>query len=111
MEHQLGTILTQNNRPTFGRLSKAYVGLTFMPTCGGDLRTTTLEHFGTYEVRLVEFLQNGPTEDCLFWLELFCHVTQYSRDSCRCDNLDDAETAADHLLSCAKRLHDGDKCE
>ena len=36
--------------------------------------------------------------DSLFWLELYCHVTQSSLDSCLCDSLDDAETVADHLI-------------
>jgi hypothetical protein len=98
--------MTKNNGSTLGRLSRAYVSLALMPERGDHSRTTTLDRYGAYEVRLVEFLQSGSTGDCLFWLELYCHRTQSSLDSCRCDNLDDAETAADRLISCAKELHD-----
>ena len=106
MEHQLGTTLTKTNGPTLGRLNKAYVGLALMPERGDRTRATTLERRGAYEVRMVEFSQGDSTGDCLFWLELYCHITKFSLDSCSCDNFDDAETAADHLISCAKQLHD-----
>ena len=109
MTHLLGTTLTKNNGPAFGRLYKAYVNLALMPERSDGSRVTTLERYGAYEVRLVEFLQGGPTEDYLFWLELYCHITSSSLDSCRCDNLDDAETVADHLISCAKQLYDESK--
>jgi hypothetical protein len=49
------------------------------------------------------------TVNCLFWLELYCHMTRSSLDSCRCDDLDDAEVAADHLVSRAKQLYDDSK--
>jgi hypothetical protein len=106
MEHQFGTTLTKNNGPTLGRLSKAYVSLALMPELSDRSRTTTLDRYGAYEVRLVEFLQDGPIGDYLFWLELYCHVTKSSLDTCRCGNLDDAEIAADHFISCAKHLDD-----
>jgi hypothetical protein len=106
MEHQLGTTLTKTNGPTLGRLNKAYVSLSLMPERSDRTKTTTLDRYGSYEVRLIEFSQGGPMNDSLFWLELYCHVTQSSLDSCLCDSLDDAETVADHLISCAKQLHD-----
>ena len=106
MEHQLGTTLTKTNGPTLGRLNKAYVSLAVMSERSDRIRATTLERYGAYEVRMVEFSQGGPTGDCLFWLELYSHITKFSLDSCSCDNFDDAETAADHLISCAKQMHD-----
>jgi len=106
MAHQLVTTMTKNNGPISGRVSKAYVSLALMPDRGDHSRATTLERHGDYEIRLVEFLQGDPTVDCLFWLELYCHVTKSSLDSCRCDNLDDAEASADHLISIAKQLYD-----
>ena len=36
----------------------------------------------------------------------YCHITRSSLDSCRCDDLDDAEAAADCLVSRAKQLYD-----
>ena len=101
-----GTILTKRNG-TLGRLNNAYVGLALMPECGDGSKTVTLERYGDYEVRLVDFSQGSSTGDCLFWLELYCHMTRSSLDSCRCDDLEEAEAAADHLVSRAKQLSDG----
>jgi hypothetical protein len=36
-------------------------------------------------------------------------MIQSSLDSCRCDDLDDAETIADYLVSRAKQLYDESK--
>jgi hypothetical protein len=65
-----------------------------------------LIRYGDYEVRLIDFSQGGSTADGLFWLELYCHMTRLSLDSCRCDDLDDAEAAADYLVLRAKQLND-----
>ena len=104
MAHHSVTTMTKTNGPISGRLSKAYVSLALMPERGDRSRISTLGRYGAYEVRLVEFLQGGPTGDCLFWLELYCHNTKSSLDSFCCHNLDDAETAADYLIASAKRL-------
>ncbi len=102
MEQELGTILIKG--PIWGRLNKAYTSLAFMPEHGDRSRTSTLDRYGAFEVRLMEISQGDPASDCLLWLELYCHVTGASLDSCRCDNLEDAETAADHLVASAKQL-------
>lgn len=102
----LVTTLTKNNKPALGRINKAYVSLALMPERGDHSRIASLDRYGPYEVRLVDFLQGAQDSDCLFWLELYCHVTHRSLDSCRCDNLDDAETMAEHLISIARRLHE-----
>jgi len=109
MAHQSVMSITTRNRSTLGRLSKAYVSLTLMPERDDRSKMITLDRYGPYEVRLIEFLQGEVTGDCLLWLELYCHVTKSSLDSCRCENLDDAETAADLLISSAKQLHDRSK--
>ena len=101
-----GTTLTKRNG-SLGHLSNAYVGLALMPENGDGSKTVTLKRYGDYEVRLVDFSQGRSTADCLFWLELYCHVTRLSLDSCRCDDLEDAETAAEHLVARAKQLYDG----
>jgi hypothetical protein len=100
-----GTILTQRDGSS-GHLNNAYVGLALMPECSDGSKTVTLKRYGDYEVRLVDFSQGGPIADCLFWLELYCHTTRSSLDSCRCDDLEDAEAAADHFVSHAKQLYD-----
>jgi hypothetical protein len=101
-----GATLTKRNDP-LGHLSNTYVGLALMPECSDGSKTVTLKRYGDYEVRLIDFSQDRSTVDCLFWLELYCHASRSSIDSCRCDDLDYAEAAADHLLSHAKQLYDG----
>jgi hypothetical protein len=101
-----GTTLTKRNG-SLGHLNNAYVGLALMPEGGDGSKTVTLKRYGDYEVRMIDFSQGSSTADCLFWLELYCHVTRLSLDSCRCDDLEDAETAAEHLVSRAKQLYEG----
>jgi hypothetical protein len=96
--------MNMNDRSTLGRLSKAYVSLALMSERSDGARTSTLDRYGAYEVRLVEFLRIDPIADSLFWLELYCHDTNSSLDSYRCDNLDDAETVANHFISGARLL-------
>jgi hypothetical protein len=102
MMHQL--LMTKNKGPTFGCVSRAYIGLALHSQRSDSSRTATLDRYGSYEVRLIEFLQTDPTGDCFFWLELYCHDTKSSLDSCRCNNLDEAQTAADLFIASAKRL-------
>jgi hypothetical protein len=80
-----------------------------MPNCRDGSKTATLQRYGDYEVRLVDFSRSGSTAECLFWLELYCITTRSSLDSYRCDDLDDAEVIADCLVSRAKQLHDESK--
>lgn len=101
-----GTTLTRKKGPASGRLNNAYVGLALVPTRSDGSKTVTLIRYGDYEVRLVDFSRGGSTADGPFWLELYCHMTRSSLDSCRCDDLDDAEAAADHLVLRAKQLCD-----
>ena len=106
MRQLSGTILTKSNGSS-GRLNNAYVGLALMPECSDGSKIVTFKRYGDYEVRLVDFSQGRSTADCLFWLELYCHTTRSSLDSCRCDDLEDAEAAADHLVARARQLYDG----
>jgi hypothetical protein len=101
-----GTTLTRRKGPALGRLNNAYVGLALVPTCSDGSKTVTLIRYGDYEVRLIDLSQGSSTADCLFWLELYCHMTRSSLDSYRCDDLDDAEAAADCLVLGAKQLYD-----
>ena len=78
-----GTTLTKRNGP-LGHLNNAYVCLALMPECSDGSKTVTLKRYGDYEVRLIDFSQGRSTADCLFWLELYCHMTRSSLDSCRC---------------------------
>jgi len=82
----------------------AYVSLARTPERSDRPGITALDRYGAYEVRLIEFVQGAQPDDCRFWLELYCHDTQTSLDSCLCENLEDAEIAADHLILIARSL-------
>lgn len=84
------------------RLYSAYLGLLLAPPSGDGSRTVSLARFGTFEVRLIELADRGMAD---FWIELYCHYTRSSLDSCKCRELDDAEPIADHLIFCARQLN------
>jgi hypothetical protein len=100
-----GKILRKKNRPLLSRLSQAYIRLLLIPESTDGSRTVSLARYGAYEVRLVEFSHSPASDDSSFWIRLHRRGIQCSLDSCWCDDLDDAETAAEHFLSRAKQLH------
>lgn len=85
------------NRPLERTLRHAYVALMLAPERKDGSRTVALARYGALEVRLLEF-DHDERCDASFWLELYCHDTRSSLDSCRCDDLDDADAIADSLL-------------
>jgi hypothetical protein len=100
-----GAILRKKNRPLLNRLSQAYVRLLLMPEGTDGSRTVSLARYGAYEVRLVEFSHGPASDDSSFWVRLHRRGIHTSLDSCWCDDLDDAETAAEHFVSRAMQLH------
>jgi len=84
------------------RLYSAYLGLLLAPLSEDGSRSVSLARFGTFEVRLIELADRGMID---FWIELYCHYTRSSLDSCKCRELDDAEPIADHLIFCARQLN------
>jgi len=97
--------LRKKNKPLLGRLGQAYVRLLLIPESTDGSRTVSLARYGAYEVRLVEFSHRPASDDSCFWVRLHRRGLQSSLDSCWCDDLDDAETAAEHFVSRAKQLH------
>jgi hypothetical protein len=97
--------LRKKNKPLLGRLGQAYVRLLLIPESTDGSRTVSLARYGAYEVRLVEFSHCPASDDSCFWVRLHRRGLQSSLDSCWCDDLDDAETAAEHFVSRAKQLH------
>jgi hypothetical protein len=95
----------KNRRPFASPLHGAYVALSLAPKSKDGTRTASLGRYGAFEVRLIELQDCDPSDASLPWLELYCHDTHTSVDSYRCDELDDAQTAADHLLSGARELN------
>jgi hypothetical protein len=102
----MGSILRKKNRPRVSGLQQAYVGLMLAPESKDGSRTISLARYGAFEVRLVEFRHCGTVEPLPFWLELYRHDARLSLDSCRCDDLDDAESAAEHLTSHARESYE-----
>jgi hypothetical protein len=86
------------------RLYGAYVGLLNAPLNAQGWRAVSLDRFGAFEVRLIEFADGGAPADTDIWIELYRHDTQASLDSCRCQDLDEAEAFAALLLAHARQL-------
>jgi len=91
-------------------LHRAYVGLLFAPEGKDGARTVVLARHGVFEVRLLEFTSRCSVlrRDCdpsSFWIELYRRDTRSCIDSCRCGDLDEAESIADQLVSSANALH------
>jgi hypothetical protein len=87
------------------RLYKSYVGLGLTPRNESGSRTISVAHFGTFEVRLIEFVDCNRQGSSDLWIELYRHDTQSSLDSCLCRDLDEAENLGEHLISQAKELY------
>jgi hypothetical protein len=94
------------NRPFVGCLHQAYVAILHARRSEDGTRTISLARYGEFEVRLIELQEHCSRDDSQSWLELYRHDTQSSVDSYRCDELDEAETAAKHLISSARELAD-----
>ena len=87
------------------RLYKSYVGLGLTPRNESGSRTISVAHFGTFEVRLIEFVDCNRQGSSDLWIELYRHDTQSSLDSCLCRDLDEVENLGEHLISQAKELY------
>jgi hypothetical protein len=73
------------------RIICAYIGLLFTPQIG-RCRVTTVGWLGTCEVRLTETaLDDAPAGTPPFWLEIYCHASGKTLDSCGCFEFDDVE--------------------
>jgi hypothetical protein len=99
------TTLRQNRRPFASPLHRAYFALLLASRSKDGTRTITLARYGAFEVRLIELQGRRSSDASLSWLELYRHDIDTSVDSYRCDDLDEAETAAEHLVSSARELN------
>jgi len=88
------------------RLYQAYVSLLDAPQSASGCRTIALERFGAFEVRLIEFADTQVADEADLWIELYCHDSQASLDSCRCQGLDAAEPIAAQLIAHAQSLNE-----
>jgi hypothetical protein len=74
---------------------RTYVQLAAMPDQANGVKTATLAKFGSVEVRLTELTQPEGRSCCIppFWLEVYCHATGTTLDSCGCFDFDEPELA------------------
>jgi hypothetical protein len=88
------------------RIICAYIALLFTPQAGG-CRITTVGWLGTCEVRLTETApDDAPAGTPPFWLEIYCHASGRTLDSCGCFEFDDAEleTAVQLVMETGREL-------
>ena len=86
------------------RLTREYVALSHAPADSDGTRAVALAQFGKYEVRLIEFVPEKPSDPTPFRLELYNHETHSAIDSRRCYNLEAAVQTTEQLMSCARTL-------
>jgi hypothetical protein len=94
----------KTSRPSGSVLRRAYIGLMFAPEAADGSRSIKLCRYGAFEVRLVELPNGDLFAAAPLWIELYRHDIRQSLISRRCDDLDDAEAAAENLIARAKEL-------
>ena len=85
---------------------RAYLSLFLRPAKADGCKTASLARFGEHEVRLIEFAVESCPDVPLLWVELYRHDRRTPLDSFRCDDLEDAVSAADTFIARAKALHE-----
>jgi hypothetical protein len=96
----MGTLLSEL------RITRAYMRLLFVPPNEDGTKTVSLARIGNYEVLLVELSQSRFVDGAPLWLELYAHDLNAVIDSYRCTDVEEAASAAEQLISCAKVLQD-----
>ena len=64
-----------------------------------------LARFGAFELRLLEFAKHQRSDGADFWVELYWRDTRMSLDSCRCQDLEVAESIANEFSVLARQLN------
>jgi hypothetical protein len=115
-----GRILSNSrSRPSLAlRVTQAYVSLSSIPKSDAGTRIVSLVRCGELEVRLIEFSRDSLEARLVefsrttnageppLWVDLYDHALGVTIDSCRCGDVDEAISAAEHLLTQA-RVADG----
>ena len=88
------------------RLYQAYIGLgVALPQEDGS-RMMPLARIGAFELRLLEFAEHRGADSADFWFELYCRESRMSLDSCRCRDLEVAESIANDFMVLARELNE-----
>jgi hypothetical protein len=103
------SLCNSTGRPSLAlRVTQAYVSLSSVPESDAGTRIASLARCGDLEIRLIEFSRATDDGEPAIWVDLYDHALGVTIDSCRCSDLDEAVSAAEHLFSQA-RLADGRK--
>jgi hypothetical protein len=86
------------------RIAGAYVQLALACAAQDGVRSVTFARCGRLELRLVEPAPPASADDPLFWLELYDNDAEVTIDSCGCDDIQDAASAAEQLIGQARLL-------
>jgi hypothetical protein len=81
------------------RVTQAYVGLSSVRESDAGTRIVSLARCGDLEIRLIEFARSTHDGEPPLWVDLYDHTLAVTIDSCRCNDLDEAVSAAEHLHS------------
>jgi hypothetical protein len=84
-------------------VTQAYVQLVHV-AWEDQFRIASIWKYGDYEVRLVERLIVNGGDMPNLWVELYSKHENATIDSCSCDDLDAAMSAAEHLMDQARQL-------
>jgi len=87
------------------RLYQAYIGLRIALPQEDGSRIMPLARFGPFELRLLELAEHRRPDHADFWLELYRHDIRMSLDSCRCEDLEIAESIANDFVVLARQLN------
>jgi hypothetical protein len=88
------------------RLIRAYLTLFVVPPHDNGSKIVPLARFGSFEVRLCEPAPDAALDTFPLWIEIYAHDRRVTLDSCGCDELEAAVTAADAFMAHAKALHE-----
>ena len=84
------------------RLYKSYGKLGPTPQNESGSRIISVARFDIFEVRLIEFADRNRRDSLDLWIELYCHDTQSSIDSCRCRDFEEVQNFGEDLITQAK---------
>ena len=97
-----------NRRSGETLVTQAYLQLVLVSWDGNGSRAISVAKYGTYEIRLLEVMSADPAEIPHLWVELYANDVQASIDACGCDDIEAATMAAEHVVSQAKQLEQGE---
>jgi hypothetical protein len=97
-----------NRRSIEALVTQAYVQLVLVSWDENGSRSVSLAKYGNYDVRLLEVKSADTAEMPHLWVELYANDIRASIDACGCDDIEAAAMAAEHIMSEAQKLEQGE---